>query len=61
MGKRKKKSKSIWSKLTSNPEGLMAMLQGFGDIYAGSKGMSKDRKTGEYFKPDPTGKPRTLQ
>lgn len=58
MGKKKKKSKSIWDKIKSNPESLMSMLQGFGDIYAGTKGMSKDRKTGEYYHPDPTGKPR---
>ena len=58
MGKKKKKAKSIWDKLKSNPQAWMSMLQGFGDIYAGTKGMSKDRKTGEYYKPDPTGKPR---
>ena len=57
MGKRKKKSKSIWSKLRENPQAWMSMLEGFGDIYAGTQGMVKDRKTGTFSKHDPTKKP----
>jgi hypothetical protein len=39
MGKKKKsKSKSIWSRIRSNPKAFGEILAGFGDMYAASKG-----------------------
>ena len=39
MGKKKKsKSKSIWSRIRSNPEAFGEILAGFGDLYQASKG-----------------------
>ena len=39
MGKKKKsKSKSIWSRIRSNPKAFGEILSGFGDMYAASKG-----------------------
>ena len=50
MGKKKKKSKSIWAKLRENPEAVAQMMEGFGGIAAGAKGMVKDPKTGRWRK-----------
>lgn len=43
MGKKKKsKSKSIWSRIRSNPKAFGEILAGFGDMYAASKGKKPD-------------------
>ena len=43
MGKKKKsKSKSIWSRIRSNPQAFGQILAGFGDMYAASKGKKPD-------------------
>ena len=43
MGKKKKsKSKSIWSRIRSNPQAFGQILAGFGDMYVASKGKSPD-------------------
>ena len=38
MGKRKKKSKSIWDRIRSNPKGIAEIFAGGLDLYAASKG-----------------------
>jgi len=43
MGKKKKsKSKSIWSRIRSNPKAFGEILAGFGDMYVASKGKQPD-------------------
>lgn len=44
MGKKKKsKSKSIWSRIRSNPQAFGEILAGFGDMYAASKGKDPNK------------------